>query len=204
MKRGPLGSFPAASSCAHLPPAVGSAAICVAAPEVAEELHRQTLEFVRSVSYTGIGSLEFKRDSRTGRLLIVEPTVGRTDWQEEIATLCGVNVPLLTYWTAMKATPVPAGSPVSASVAWRSDNKFPIPRDLIASRVRVFDGYFRLRDPLPAVYYYGYERLAMRVWRRAVRLIRPTSPLAGANYNSWISIPASWAQVLTACPSLHI
>jgi len=163
------------------PPAVGSTALCVAAPEVAEELQRDTLRFVRSVGYRGLGSLEFKRDGNTGRLLIIEPTVGRTDWQEEIATLCGVNLPLQTYWTAMGAAPPPLGSPDSASIAWRSSREFLMPHDLIASGARVFDGHFRWRDPLPAAYYYGYERLALRLWRRAARLVRPTSLFARAH-----------------------
>lgn len=163
------------------PPAIGSTAMCVAAPEVAEEIHLQTSEFVRNIGYRGIGSLEFKRDSRTGRLLIIEPTVGRTDWQEEIGTLCGMNLPLLTYCTAIGAVPPPIDSHSSIPVAWRSDREFRIPRELVTSRARVFDGYFRWPDPLPAAYYYGYERLAVRAWRRTVRLIHPTSHLARAN-----------------------
>jgi D-aspartate ligase len=163
------------------PPAVGSTALCVAAPEVADELHRYTRDFVRSVGYKGIGSLEFKRDSRTGRFLIIEPTVARTDWQEEIATLCGVNLPLLTYWTAMEAAAAPAGRGRGTSIAWRAERHFPVPRHLIAPRTRVIDGYFRWRDPLPAAYYYGYERLALPIWRRTLRLIRPASHFAGAH-----------------------
>lgn len=163
------------------PPAVGSTAMCVAAPEVAEELRRDTLQFVRSVGYRGIGSLEFKRDSRTARLLIIEPTVGRTDWQEEIATLCGVNLPLLTYWTAMGAVPPPIAGSGHTPVTWRADREVPIPRELIAPRTRVVDGHFRWSDPLPAAYYYGYERLAVRGWRGIIRVLRPTSNLAGAN-----------------------
>ena len=52
----------------------------------------------------GVGSLEFKRDRKTVKFMIVEPTVGRTDAQEEIATLCGVNIPLIAYSTALGGT----------------------------------------------------------------------------------------------------
>ena len=156
------------------PPAVGSTAVCVAAPEVAEELCRQTRQFVERVGYRGIGSLEFKRHSRTGRFLIIEPTVGRTDWQEEIATLCGINIPVLAYRTAV-GTAMPLARDVAfPRYAWRSDRQFSVPRTTLASLTRVVDGYFRWSDPLPALYYYGGERLAMRVWRRTTRLTRKT------------------------------
>lgn len=156
------------------PPAVGSTAMCVAAPEVADELCRQTRHFVERVGYRGIGSLEFKRHSRTGRFLIIEPTVGRTDWQEEIATLCGVNLPVLAYQVALGMAGSPARDVEFLRYAWRSDRRFSVPRKSVAPRTRVVDGYFRWSDPLPATYYYGYERLAMRVWHRTIRLTRKT------------------------------
>ncbi len=40
-----------------------------------------------STQYEGLGSLEFKWDAQGRRFLIIEPTVGRTDMQEEIPTL---------------------------------------------------------------------------------------------------------------------
>lgn len=154
------------------PPTMGSTAVCVAAPEVAEEIFRQTRKFVAQVGYQGLGSLEFKRDARSRELLIIEPTVGRTDWQEEIATLCGVNLPLIAYGTAIgRSTHSGRETPPARSV-WRAERQFRVPRAISGASVRVFDGYFRWVDPLPAAYYYGYERLAARIWRRAVRLTR--------------------------------
>ncbi|MGH8328105.1 MAG: carboxylate--amine ligase, partial [Steroidobacteraceae bacterium] len=152
------------------PPAVGSTAICVAAPEVDSTLRALTSRFVAQTEYQGLGSLEFKRDGRTGRFLIIEPTVGRTDWQEEIATLCGVNLPLLTYQIALGAPLPRQGAGALAPFAWRAGRQFPVPRALRASGTRVMDGYFRWSDPLPAMYYYGYERLALRAWHRAIHL----------------------------------
>jgi D-aspartate ligase len=151
------------------PPAVGSTAICVAAPEVADELRDKTLQFIERVRYRGLGSLEFKRDSRTGQFVIIEPTVGRTDWQEEIATLCGVNLPLLTYWAELDR---PAAADVAASkpIAWRASAGHRVPRGALSPGTRIIDGMFRWSDPLPAVYWYGYERIALRVWNRAGRL----------------------------------
>ncbi len=151
------------------PPAVGNTAVCVAAPEVADELSAQTLDFISRVGYRGLGSLEFKRDSRTGRFMIIEPTVGRTDWQEEIATLCGTNLPLLTYYGELDRPP--ASEPrVPRPVAWRSSIEHRVPAGALLRGYRTVDGYFRWSDPLPALYYYGVDRFAARLVGRVGRL----------------------------------
>ncbi|MGA7538996.1 MAG: NAD(P)-binding domain-containing protein [Steroidobacteraceae bacterium] len=156
------------------PPRIGSTAACIAAPEVAEALGRETSRFVEHFGYRGLGGLEFKRDRRTGRYLIIEPTVGRTDWQEEIATLCGINLPLLAYRAALgEAIPVgPQGE--SSPIVWRESIETRLSGSGAGARAKVIDGYFRWRDPLPALYHYGYERLTLRVWRRAGRIMSPT------------------------------
>jgi len=152
------------------PPAVGNTAVCIAAPEVADELSIQTIDFISRVGYLGLGSLEFKRDSRTGRFMIIEPTVGRTDWQEEIATLCGTNLPLITY-DAELDRPSAKELPVSRPIAWRSSLEHRVPSGTLPRGTRTVDGYLRWSDPLPAFYYYGVDRLAARLVRRARRLL---------------------------------
>jgi D-aspartate ligase len=150
------------------PPAIGNTAVCVAAPEdLAGSLTAQTLEFIERVAYRGLGSLEFKRDVRTGRSLMIEPTVGRTDWQEEIATLCGINLPLISYRSAL-GLPPPAANRPPGTLAWRSSVELSIP---LGPAVRTVDGYFRWSDPLPALYFYGYQRGVRRLWRKATGLI---------------------------------
>src|SRR6266853_922250 len=165
----PLGMFPGRKLVCE-PPAIGTTAVCVAAPEVADELVALTLEFIARVGYRGLGSLEFKREARTGRFLIIEPTVGRTDWQEEIAALCGVNLPLMTYFGELGEN-CPAVAGTSRPIAWRSSAGYRAPR---LSGTRTFDGFFRWSDPLPAVYYYGYERVLVRlrrkIWALPVRM----------------------------------
>ena len=79
------------------PPGVGVTASCTAAPEVHATLHQLTESFFAKMSFEGMGSMEFKRDARSGEFLMIEPTVGRLDWQEEVATLNGVNIPLAAY-----------------------------------------------------------------------------------------------------------
>jgi predicted ATP-grasp superfamily ATP-dependent carboligase len=150
------------------PPQVGNTAVCMAAPEIGDELIAPTLQFIVRTGYCGLGSLEFKRDRRTGKFLVIEPTVGRTDWQEEIATLCGVNLPLITYRSEL-GEPLPAARGSLPPVAWRSSVRFRVP---LARRVPTIDGFLRWSDPLPAVYQYAYERGLRRLYRRVKRAVR--------------------------------
>ena len=160
-----LGLFPGRKLVCS-PPAIGNTAVCVPAPEMADELVAPTMQFIDRLGYRGLGSLEFKRDRRSGRSLIIEPTVGRTDWQEELATLCGVNLPLITYYAELERQAPRSDAPYPP-VAWRSSAGFSAP---LPAGVRTVDGFFRWSDPVPALYYYGYERGLLRVWLSATRL----------------------------------
>ena len=153
------------------PPLVGSTAVCVRAPQEARTLEMLTERFIKTVNYRGIGSLEFKRDSRSRKFVIVEPTVGRTDWQEEIATLCGVNIPLTAYQVALGLTETPEKNLTPPpSFAWRSARRHKPPPGELSPGTRMRGGYFLFRDPLPAIYYYTVERLAARAWNLAKKL----------------------------------
>jgi hypothetical protein len=134
------------------PAGVGSTAICIAAPEEAEYLESVTRQFVKKVKFLGIGSIEFKRDSRDGRYLVVEPTVGRTDWQEEIATLCGENIPFIAYQHACGVRTV-AREPLKPAV-WKENIRHRLPKESLRNNAVVYDGYWRMNDPLPAVSFY--------------------------------------------------
>ena len=153
------------------PPLVGSTALCVAATEENEALAAQTQAFVTYSHYHGIGGLEFKRHRRTGQFVVVEPTVGRADWQEEIATLCGVNLPAIAYRTAL-GEPVESVGPIDSAVAWRSSFRYRPPAGPLPPGTRFVDGYFRRADPLPGVYsLYTYARTSVLA-RLASRLVK--------------------------------
>jgi predicted ATP-grasp superfamily ATP-dependent carboligase len=176
------------------PPSIGNTALCAPAGAAAADVAALTLRFVAETHYRGIGGLEFKRDCRTGRLLIVEPTVGRTDWQSEVATLNGVNLPVLAALDELGLPPIghesetggaprPAGAarageaPARAgaggasAVAWRASFTHRRPRGLPRD-MRLVDGYFRLSDPMPAAYHYFVDEFARRALRRLARLPR--------------------------------
>ena len=166
------------------PPDVGSTAVCIAAPEVARELLSITTRLIDRVKYQGLGSVEFKRSRKTGHYLIVEPTVGRTDWQEEIATLCGVNIPLIAYRTELDLTHAES-SARHPSIAWRSSAGFRIPRGFLPPGTRIYDGYLRCSDPLPGIYYYLVEAFVVRAIRRTQRMLRSVPmarPRAGDSF----------------------
>jgi len=132
---------------AAYPPGLGSTAVCVPAAEEADLLRPLTEKFLDITGYRGLGSLEFKWDARRNRFVIIEPTVGRTDWQEEIATLNGVNLPLIAYRDELGLS-----APIEEIVdpaAWRH-SLLHLSR-AAAVRERLYDGYFRLDDPLPGL-----------------------------------------------------
>jgi D-aspartate ligase len=129
------------------PPALGMTAVCMPAPEAANLLRPLTERFLDVSEYEGLGGLEFKWDPRTQRFVIIEPTVGRTDWQEEIATLNGLNLVLAAYRHEV-GLPALEGPPLDA-VAWRES--FRHYRRSSGLGVRSYDGYWRIDDPLPAL-----------------------------------------------------
>jgi D-aspartate ligase len=152
------------------PPNVGSTGICVEAGEQAAAVADEAQRFIRAAAFRGIGSIEFKRDRRTGRLVIVEPTIGRPNWQEEIATQCGVNLPLQSYRTECGLPPLPPET-VDRPQAWSASMFYRSPAGALPAGVRRRDGYLRLDDPLPGLHHYLVDELARRAWRRLGRLL---------------------------------
>jgi predicted ATP-grasp superfamily ATP-dependent carboligase len=133
------------------PPGIGSTAICGPAQEHRAEIERLTHDFVERVEFDGMGSIEYKLDSERQRLFVIEPTVGRTDWQEEIATLCGCNIPLAAYCHET-GTPLPREQP--ANRLWRASAARRLPHWIRDKAPIVVDGYWRANDPVPAILHY--------------------------------------------------
>lgn len=136
------------------PRRIGGTASCISAPDHAADLERLTVEFFRAVGFSGMGSMEYKRDRRDGRFRMVEPTVARTDFQEEVATVNGVNIPLAAYLyetggeryrTQPVAVPKMWREPVTDKWAREGEDKHP--EDGLPHTV--CDAYFRVDDPMP-------------------------------------------------------
>jgi len=155
------------------PRAVGVTASCLPAPEVAAELEATTAEFFDRVGMVGMASMEYKRDRRDGRFLMVEPTIGRTDVQEEVAALNGVNIPLAAYTAqcGLASQPIRA---VPVPVVWRRNlladavASWHGPRSRVAlGSVKIKDGIWRFDDPMPGLVH--YSSYALKALHRALR-----------------------------------
>lgn len=167
---GPVSSF-TGRKLSIWPPRVGTTASCVPAPEAHAELHRLTEAFFAAASFVGMGSMEYKRDARTGEFFLIEPTVGRVDWQEEVATLNGVNIPLAAYLHEIGAEvpPVVERPPViwcDGARHWKAARLDPAVGAGFP-KITARDAYWRLADPLPALFH--TLTMFMRTLRRALK-----------------------------------
>ena len=102
---------------ASWPPRVGGTGGCAPAMQHHGELAGLTSSFFKAAAFRGMGSLEFKRHADTGRYYLIEPTACRTDYQSEIATLNGVNLPAAQFAEQMGEA-VASATPRS-SYGWR-------------------------------------------------------------------------------------
>ena len=167
------------------PPQVGGTASCTAAPEAHAELSALTANFFRDAGVVGMASMEYKRDVRSNEFRMVEPTVGRTDYQEEVATLNGTNLPYAA-WCSELGRPLPTPAPGDRPVVWRVQSEDTqsaaaqgqslaqgYPRD-----GRVADALWRWNDPLPGLVQ-RLQRIRHALHNRTLKLLRG-SPAAGS------------------------
>jgi len=162
----PVASF-AGRKLRSWPPRVGGTASCVPATEEAAALESLTDAFFARIGFFGVGSMEYKKDARTGRFMMIEPTVGRTDFQEEVATLNGVNIPLAAYCYETgerhdlpHISLAPAAWAVSPEDRWSAEMQNATPS--MPKGMRRYDAVARLNDPLPWLYSMA-ERLRERM-----------------------------------------
>lgn len=134
------------------PPAVGGTASCTAAPDADPVLRPLTDRFFAATGAVGFVSMEYKLDARSGGFLMVEPTVGRSDHQEEVATLNGVNIPLAAYAHLTGRDPPATAArraiwrdAVADAQACRANGSAAMPPG------KVVDACLRLADPGPAL-----------------------------------------------------
>jgi predicted ATP-grasp superfamily ATP-dependent carboligase len=145
-------------------PLCGGTASCE--PADVPELHWMTEKIFKLSGFCGIGSIEYKRDFRNGKFYVVEPTVCRTDFQEQVAIVNNVNIPFIAYCDAL-------GLPIEPAIAMDGRNSrkawMHFTNDRLSAgyyikkkeltriqwlyslrNVRSFD-LFSLRDPMPGL-----------------------------------------------------
>jgi D-aspartate ligase len=159
------------------PTGVGGTASCVAAPQFHEELTDMTSRFLGGIGFRGMLGLEYKRDPHSGKFYMIEPTVYRTDYQHEIATLSGCNF-LYRVHASCRGERLAREDGYDRGVYWVD---FPASRYSRSASpasvkapagVRHVDGYFRLSDPVPGFIHYGgfVASRAMSIMRRIRKL----------------------------------
>jgi D-aspartate ligase len=139
------------------PPRIGGTASCTAAKEYETELAKTTSDFFKKVGFTGMGSMEYKRDARDGRFYMVEPTVARTDFQQEVATVNGNNLPFAAYSYECGLV-APVQREIEPPKTWRdaltdrwSFEEGGKAEDQLSRSYKSIDSYWRWNDPLPWV-----------------------------------------------------
>lgn len=134
-----------------------------AEPLYHEELTTLTYNFFRKAGFWGMGSMEYKQDPRSGKCYLIEPTVGRTDFQEGVAIANGVNIPFIAYQNITGQAVQPVFQSKNARTAWMHVLYDRLAGDWYVERkeltrlewlssiryVRAFDA-FSFRDPGPA------------------------------------------------------
>lgn len=106
-----------------------------------DEVLATTVRLFGDLGYRGFGYLEMKRDARTGRMVIIEPNVGRPTGRSATAEAGGVELVYTAYCDAT-GRPLPANRRQRYSGARWVDLR----RDLQAATVARREGDLRLRD----------------------------------------------------------
>lgn len=164
------------------PPQVGGTASCTAAPEAHAALSDLTARFFQSAGVVGMAAMEYKRDARSGEFRMVEPTIGRTDYQAEVATLNGVNLPYAAYCAEL-GLPCPKQVPIRP-LSWRVRSEDV--QSAVAQNQRVDEGFsgravdalWRWSDPMPGLMQFR-QRIQRALGARRARML-PGSQVAGS------------------------
>ncbi len=99
---------------------IGGTASCTNAPEAHKELTDITVNFAQLVGYQGLLGMEYKYDNQRKGYYMIEPTIGRTDYQHEIATLSGHNL-LLQIYRHCRQESIPKYELQKKAVIWRDE-----------------------------------------------------------------------------------
>lgn len=164
------------------PPQVGGTASCAPAPDAHEELSGLTARFFRDVGVVGMAAMEYKRDARSGEFRMVEPTIGRTDYQAEAATLNGVNLPYAA-WCAELGRLAPT-LPMTRTLAWRvrsEDEQSALAQgqglgEGFDEFGGIADAWWRGSDPMPSLVQ-NWRRIRRALGTRAAKLVPTTQVL---------------------------
>lgn len=123
-----------------------------------DEVLDTSIRLLRSVDYRGLGYVELKRDLRDGRLIIVEPNVGRPTGRSAIAEAGGVELLLTMYCDA-----VGLALPEHRTQHYGEAKWIHLRRDLMSAAQAVRSGELGWREWLKSVR--GVRADAVLSWR---------------------------------------
>lgn len=127
----------------------------LAEPMQSDAIHHLALKFFEGLRFSGPVSLEVKQDN-AGKLWVIEPTVGRTDFWVGLCIENGVNLPLIEYLDQVDK-PIPPIHQLARAV-WINGERDPLglfrllflkPAAFIRYRLAFL--YFCLHDPKPYI-----------------------------------------------------
>lgn len=127
------------------PPETGTS--CLGEEVRNDEVLTESIRLFRSVNYCGLGYVEMKQDTRTGRHYIIEPNIGRPTGRSAIAEAGGVEL-LYTMYCDLTGLPLPE------------------------KRVQTYQGVKWIslrRDIQSALYYWRRGDLTLKEWARSWR-----------------------------------
>lgn len=127
------------------PPETGTS--CLGEEVRNDEVLEESVRLFRSVGYQGLGYVEMKRDSRTGKHYIIEPNIGRPTGRSAIAEAGGVELVYTMYCDVLQRPLPPNRTQQYKGVKW------------IHLR----------RDFQSALYYYRRGDLSLGDWWRSWR-----------------------------------
>jgi len=84
-----------------------------------EEVWSLGIRLLKAIGFTGIAEVEFKKDSRTGKYLLIEVNPRHWD-QHTLGTACGVNLSYLAYIDLCTPVPPPQMVQEAKSIWWMS------------------------------------------------------------------------------------
>lgn len=148
-----------------LPRAMGQTTVAVSRPD--DAVYRAAVRFFEGLDLSGPVSLEVKRDEQ-GRLWVIEPTVGRTDYWVDCCIANGVNLPYLEYLAGVGLEPVAVSQ--RDTHIWLDTEREPLAYLELAWQTRspFVEGkwprfaYLQVNDPLPAL---------VSLWRLSARVV---------------------------------
>ncbi len=136
---------------------IGAGSTSLAEAADCPAIERETVRLFTSLEFRGLGSVEFKRDPRTGRFKILEPTVGRVNLQSETATANGVNLAGIAY-AHLAGLEVERHRQPAQCARWVNEYA-----DLKSGLLRVRQGQLSVRDWVRS--YRGSRRYAWFCWK---------------------------------------